>query len=318
MAHELDFSLGRAGMAYIGDTPWHGLGSVMQEGQSLDQWRVAAGLDWEAKKQKIAFWENGTFHEGDSNIIYRSDNLKELGVVSDDYRILQPKAVMDFYADLVEDHGFTMETAGSLHGGKRIWALARTGQDFAVAGRDTVKGYVLLATSFDKSLATRIQFTSVRVVCQNTLSMSYAGAAGKDFVSVPHSAIFDDRKVKLDLGIYQDNLKGFEWNVQKLANTPVSRDTAIKFLTELLATKDEVSTRKMNQIQDVYSLYAGRGMGSQLEGSAGTLWGLLNAVTEHVDHHAGRTANTRMNSAWFGTGAALKTEAFNRAIEMAA
>lgn len=316
--HELDFSLGRAGMAYIGQTPWHGLGSVMTEGQSLDQWRVAAGLDWEAKRQKITFMDEGQQYFGDSNILYRSDTKAELGVVSDDYRILQPKAVMDFYADLVADHGFTMETAGSLHGGKRIWALARTGKDFTIAGRDLVKGYVLLATSFDKSLATRIQFTSVRVVCQNTLSMSYAGAAGKDFVSVPHSAIFNENKVKLDLGIYQDNLKGFEWNVQKLANTPVNRETAIKFLTELLATKDEVSTRKMNQIQDVYSLYAGRGKGSQMEGSAGTLWGLLNAVTEHVDHHAGRTANTRMNSAWFGAGAALKTEAFNRAIEIAA
>ena len=59
MAHELDFSLGRAGMAYIGETPSHSLGEVMQEGQSLDQWRVAAGLDWEAKRQKISFTDEG-------------------------------------------------------------------------------------------------------------------------------------------------------------------------------------------------------------------------------------------------------------------
>jgi hypothetical protein len=36
---------------------------------------------------------------------------------------------------------------------------------------------------------------------------------------------------------------------------------------------------------------------------------MLNAVTELVDHERGRSNNTRMESAWFGAGAALKARA---------
>ena len=45
-----------------------------------------------------------------------------------------------------------------------------------------------------------------------------------------------------------------------------------------------------------------------------TRWGMLNAVTELVDHERGRSDNTRIESAWFGTGANLK----NRALELLA
>lgn len=319
MAHALAFIGDKASMAYRGQTPWHGLGQVMEENMTLDQWRVAAGLDWEAKKQKVGFFENGIFQQGDSNILYRSDTLKELGVVSDDYKVLQPKAVLEFYRDLVADHGFELETAGALHDGKRIWALARTGKDFRVAGTDLVEGYCLLATSFDKSLATRVQFTSVRVVCQNTLNMAYS--SGKNFVSVPHSAIFDERQVKLDLGIYQESAARFEEQVNMLANAPVDKETAVRFIMELMAPeadKDGISTRKLNQVNDIVGLFNGRGMGSDLRSANGTMWGLVNAVTEYVDHHAGRSQGTRLNSAWFGQGAELKGSAFEKALAMAA
>lgn len=321
MAHALAFIGDMASIAYKGEKPWHGLGQEMQDGMTLDQWRVAAGLDWEAKKQKVEFWTPEGYVKGDSNILYRSDNQKELGIVSDDYKVLQPKQVLDFYADLVADHGFEMETAGALHDGKRIWALARTGKDFRVAGNDLVQGYCLLATSFDKSLATRVQFTSVRVVCQNTLAMSYNAAKGTDYISVPHSAIFDDRRVKIDMGIYAESADTFEYNVNKLAMSKVSREDAVAFIMELMApeaAKEGISTRKLNQVNEVVNLFAGRGKGSDLRSADGTLWGVVNAVTEYVDHYQGRTANTRMNSAWFGAGAELKSKAFKSALALAA
>lgn len=317
--HALDFSNNRANMAYIGNTPWHGLGELMLPDQSVDQWRVAAGLDWEAIKRKVQFLdEAGMLRTGDSNILYRSDTKAELGIVSDDYHVLQPKQVMEFYRDLTAEHGFTLETAGSLHGGKRIWALARTGADFYVGPNDRVNGYLLLATSFDKSLATRAMFTTVRVVCQNTLAVAYGG---KEFISVPHSTIFNERQVKLDLGIYSQSTEQTRLDFQKLANSKISRQDAVDFLLELMAPEakaEGVSTRKMNQVLEVSNLFAGRGMGATLDGASGTLWGVLNAVTEYVDHHAGRTANTRMNSAWFGDGAKLKGEAFKKALALAA
>ena len=50
-------------------------------------------------------------------------------------------------------------------------------------------------------------------------------------------------------------------------------------------------------------------MGSAMPHVKGTAYGLLNAVTEYVDHQRGGDA-TRLSSAWFGSGEGLKNEAF--------
>jgi hypothetical protein len=62
----------------------------------------------------------------------------------------------------------------------------------------------------------------------------------------------------------------------------------------------------------VLQLFNGAAIGSDIDGVAGSRWAMLNAVTELVDHERGRSDNTRLESAWFGTGAALK----NRAVEL--
>lgn len=111
-------------------------------------------------------------------LLARSDTQAALSVVSGDYQVVQPKAVLEFYRDLVEQRGYPLETAGALAGalagGRKVWALARTGLVAGVAddAADKLGAYVLLAKSCDKTLATTVTFTSVRVVCQNTLSFS--------------------------------------------------------------------------------------------------------------------------------------------------
>ena len=55
MAALLDMSTGKAGIAYVGEVPWHGLGQELEEGASLDQWRVAAGLDWKYLPRQVQY-----------------------------------------------------------------------------------------------------------------------------------------------------------------------------------------------------------------------------------------------------------------------
>ncbi len=49
----------------------------------------------------------------------------------------------------------------------------------------------------------------------------------------------------------------------------------------------------------------------------GTWWNALNAVTYMTDHQLGRSADTRMTSAWFGLNQTKKLKAINSAIEFA-
>lgn len=331
MAHMLDMSNDRANMAYVGEVPWHGLGAELPEGQSLDQWRIAAGLNWTAEKALIHYRNahqldangRGTVMTAESKMIYRSDTGAELGIASDRYKIVQPAEVLEFFRDLTEENGMSMETAGSLDGGKRIWALARTGDEFRLMGQDQVKGYVLLATSFDGSMATQAQFTSVRVVCHNTLTVATKSDA-KGAIRIPHSTTFDGHQVKLDMGLLKGAWAEFQGNAEMLASRKINARESVDFIIALMADEKEkadpesISTRKRNIIADILNRAQGGAMGSQFRSAQGTLWGLLNAVTEYVDHTQGRSVATRFDSAQFGAGANLKRAAFAQALALAA
>lgn len=324
MAHALDMSNGRANMAFVGkELPWHGLGTSLTEGAPLEVWLKEAGMSWEAKKTKQMFRdEDGVIHYGDENILYRSDTKATLGTCSDRYQIVQPGEVIEFYRDLVDLQGFTIETAGCLDGGKRLWALAKTDGEIAVGGTvDRMNTYLLLATSFDGSMATVGKFTSVRVVCQNTLSMCMNDGEAK--IAVPHSTSFDARKMKEQLGIYEAATIQMQEKVNVLAGRKMNDSEAMRFIIDVLAGKDvaveDLSTRNGNIVKGVFDLYKGTGMGATLASANGTAWGVVNAVSEYTDHHINtRDRNNRMKSAWFGNGDAMKNKAFKLALDLAA
>jgi phage/plasmid-like protein (TIGR03299 family) len=85
----------------------------------------------------------------EQKVLFRSDTNTPLSVVSQRYQVVQPREILEFYRDLTKVSGFELETAGVLKGGKKFWALAKTGQDFALKGNDVTNGYILLATACD-------------------------------------------------------------------------------------------------------------------------------------------------------------------------
>ena len=169
MAHEIDFSTGTPAIAYVGETPWHRFGEKLEKGQPIEAWLKAARLEWELKRLPVQYLVDGRLQTvGDRFVLVRSDTEAALSVVSGDYQIVQPKEVLEFYRDLVNFYSYTLETVGALDGGRKVWALAKTGMTDAVGddGKDGLAAYVLLATSCDRTLATTAAFTSVRVRVQ--------------------------------------------------------------------------------------------------------------------------------------------------------
>lgn len=321
MAHEI------ATMAYIGnETPWHGLGSPLPRNQPLEIWQQRAGMDWQIREAPVLF--NAEQGEGsllnlrsnaDTKVLYRSDTLEPLSCVSKRYQTVQPKEVLEFYRDLVAAGGFELETAGVLKGGKKLWALAKTDQETILKGGDRVKAYLLLATSCDSTLATTAQFTSIRVVCNNTLKLAVADSRGS--VKVPHSTKFDPVQVKQELGLGLSAWERFNASIKQLSERKLNRFEVMNYLVEVLGDSELPLNEQPNQkaIQNVYSLFTGAGKGADMASANGTAWGLLNGITEHVDHHR-RALSTdhRLDSAWFGIGAAIKEKAFTEALKLAA
>ena len=313
-------------MAYVGQEPWHGLGNKLAPKQPLQTWAKAAGMDWSIEEAEVRFVAGnknlGSIHAfPEQKVLYRSDNKAPLSVVSARYQVVQPAEILEFYRDLTEHSGFELETAGVLKDGKKLWALARTGQSVTLKGKDTVNGYVLLATACDGTLATTAQHTSVRVVCNNTLQIALGDSAGA--VKVGHRSQFDAQAVKRQLGIAVSSWDAFMVRMKALSERKMSDAAAERFLRRVLtypttspANRDVLAVNE-RAIKAVAELYSGRGKGADLASASGTAWGLLNAVTEYVDHRRrARSDDHRRDAAWFGSGATLKDRAWEDALKL--
>ena len=377
---------GRDAMAFVGETPWHGLGQRLTLGATLEQWRTEAGLDWQAQTAPVEFVrsDGSRVTMGGKQVIYRSDTGAALSVMGDGYQIVQPGQCLEFFRELTESQGWHLNTAGVLKGGALFWAMAsRDGNMREVVAGDRVKGNLLFATSLDGSTSTVVGFTTVRVVCANTLGQALRGRtsgarAGRGAARVSHRSIFDADAVKAQIGLADDAFSRMMGDFKALAAKGCTLEQAREILRGVFgqpviakrgaadearavieAAKrgesvraDEVKTagdtlaallnaphvvkdhndgaqardelarllakgdaREQRSVARCLELFAGAGRGASHPGVAGTSWGLLNAVTEHIDHEQGRAGDTRLTSAWFGRGADFKQDTLRALLE---
>ncbi|OTG63036.1 hypothetical protein B9T29_04950 [Acinetobacter sp. ANC 3903] len=344
MAHQVEQ------MAYMGDTPWHGLGNHLTQNQPIEVWAKQAGMDWRIESSDVSYLAQNERGQSiimpyeEQRVLYRSDTHAPLSVVSQRYQEVQPKEILEFYRDLTEQSGFELETAGVLKGGKKFWALARTGQSTALKGKDVSNGYILLATACDGTLATTAQFTSIRVVCNNTLAIALRGqSSSAGVVKVPHSTKFDADKVKQQLGISVRAWEEHMYEMKQLSQRKVTQGEAVAYFDAVFnntslsiadqeeniiqfyrnvanqasppVNKTEPNARAMNKVMDMFN---GQGRGAELSSAKDTAYGLLCSITEFVDHERrAMSTDHRLDSAWFGAGAALKQRGLEQVLKLA-
>lgn len=306
-------------MAYANETPWHGLGNNLAAQAAIEVWTKQAGMDWTIQESPVYFRPGvsaALASVGAQKVLFRSDTGAALSVVSQRFQVVQPQQVLEFYRDLTKAHGFTLETAGVLKGGRKVWALAKTNMTARIKGNDTMKGYLLLATGCDGTLATTAQFTSIRVVCNNTLAVALS--SGDVAVKVPHSTAFDAASVKQQLGLSSGVWDDFIYCMKKLSERKLKIKEAEAFISQLFTDQNPNLTNARAK-QKIMALYSGNGRGAELSSAQGTAFGLLNAVTEFTDHERkALNDDYRLDSAWFGMGAHLKGLALHRAMALAA
>ena len=333
-------------MAYVGDTPWHGLGNQLTPNQPIEIWAQQAGMDWCIESSDVSYMAKNDRGQSiilpyeEQRVLYRSDTHAPLSVVSQRYQEVQPLEILEFYRDLTEQSGFELETAGVLKGGKKFWALARTGQTSTLKGKDVSNGYILLATACDGTLATTAQFTSIRVVCNNTLAIALRGQnSSAGVVKVPHSTKFDADKVKQQLGISVRAWDEHMYEMKQLSQRKVTQGEAAAFFDAVFnntsmsvqdqeeniiqfyrnvanqaSNKTEPNGRAMSKVMNMFN---GKGRGADLSSAKDTAYGLLCAITEFADHERrAMSTDHRLDSAWFGAGAGLKQRGLEQALRM--
>jgi phage/plasmid-like protein (TIGR03299 family) len=325
MSHNIDMSNDRANIAFLGsrDDIWHRLGQEQQPGQSIEEWAIAAGLNFEAiKVPAIASLSDERFSHlnpasrfvevANRCFIARNDTGAVLGFGTDIYQPHQPAEVLSWFDRYISvDPRFELDVAGSLKGGALIWATAKFNGDISIAG-DTHKARILMSTSFDASAATTNRMTTTRVVCNNTLDV--ANADGRACIRTTHRSKFDAARVGKELSALAQGVASYKQIGDALAANEMAKEDVSAFFKQCLdipfdTKQDDLSGRKQNQFAALQQAY--RTTARERNGESGDAWTALQAITRYVDHDRGgtRTEESKFLSSQFGSGAALKAKA---------
>ena len=317
-------------MMYVGEVPWHGLGTRVDHLATSEEALEAAKLGWRVSLKPMALEVTGQNVPGYKAVV-RDDIGTVLGVVGRQYSPLQNVDAFRFADTLLPGAEGRYETAGSLMGGRRVWMLAKLGEDDIVPG-DTVQDYLLLSNSHDGTSSFRVLQTSVRVVCNNTLTCAL-GSATERAIAFKHTAgsisnaRLEDAQEALGL---VDNMTRFFHDIDReLTRRKFTQDFGHLFLDEMVPVpvgakgNDRAITLAQKKRATLLDLVE-TGKGNDMPQVAGSLYALKNACTDFTDHYA-RVRNTdvrssdetRMNMAVFGSGAAWKLKAVSTICRMA-
>lgn len=272
------------------------------------------GLGWDVAEKPLSYEHNGTTIKTTHKALVRDDNGNQLGINSNKFRTTRMSTISNFLQNLCDDHGFQMSRVGYVDGGAKIFAFLKSNDHAWKIGNDTYLNHLMFATAFDGSLADTLQPFVENPYCFNQLAPM--SRLVKPYRS-KHSTDFKPLQAKINLGLLGEGFAETQARITALAkNRVTSNREAMAVIYSLLKSDDaktieDESTRKINQVADIFARFKGAGIGMNNESNKGTYAGLLNSITEYYDHEQGNNANNRFKSAMLGTGSEKKTEAFD-------
>jgi phage/plasmid-like protein (TIGR03299 family) len=324
MAHDLAIIDGRASMMYVGTKPWHGLGVELESPATAHEAIAAAGLDFEVELAPLTTTQGVPVPQ--RRAVIRSDTQEALGVVGNTYVPIQNRHCFNFLDAVVADGGLRYHTAGALGRGERVWLLAKLPDHIRVRGTDDiVDRYLLLSNAHDGTASLRCFFTPVRVVCANTLTLAHNNGRSEG-IAIRHvgDLAVKVRQAQEVLGLARRFYDNLEDQINLLPNHYPTSAQLTRYFESIYPDPAEGSnSRARNAREELFRLFE-RGRGNDRPGVRHTTWAAYNSLTEFVDHHRSargsdpeERSSNRLASIWFGSGAHLKSRAFDLALAMA-
>lgn len=268
-------------MFYVRETPWHGLGTKVEEVLSSQKALELSGLNWNVIQKPIYTSDNILISNYKANI--RESDDKVLGVVTDRYKIVQNKEAFSFTDSLIGE-GCKYETAGSLQNGRKVWLLAKLPDKYKIL-YDEVTPYMVFSNSHDGTGAIKVAMTPIRVVCNNTLNLALSSA--KRIWSTIHtgnisSKLNEAMKTLLLAESYMENL---DYEAHYLSRKTISDKKVLEFIELLLPLPDNASKiqeKNINLLRDDMKLRYFDA--PDLIDLPKTSWRFVNAVSDFATH----------------------------------
>jgi phage/plasmid-like protein (TIGR03299 family) len=239
-----------------------------------------------------------------------------VGTVGKKYSVVQPFQHFAFFDPIVSRHDAVYVSAGLASNGRKLWLLAKLPSHLRIGRDDLVNKYILIAGSFDGSLAVTAKICPIRFSCQNQLSFALRSAG--DEIRIRHSETVHQRLAEGSrlLGITDRvfNELGVVYN--RLAGRKVSDKDLMAFVSQLVPDNPNAESHSRTKaIRQTICDLAVSGVGSNLNRM--TAWSCLQGATEWVDHClSSHNAAKRFDTVFFGGGQGMKKRAFVLATEM--
>ena len=312
---------------YHGQGAWGEFGTRLHRGITREEAEKKSNLAWGVTLRPI-FDGSGQPISG-FRVVVRTDINRHLGIVGPKYRTVQNADLFALNEALIGE-GAVYESAGSLRGGQRVWILSRIPGDVWVTKEDHVGKFLLWTTRHDGKSSLWGLVTPVRFACENALQRAIS-SAGEHCIAIRHTQNYQEKVVEArrTLGLSLKYYDTWAAEAQDLARKPVGIRAVARYFRDLVPNPPEGmdATRARSTRRELHRLFE-EGRGNDLPTVRGTLWAAVNAVADFVDHtrttrrrksgegDANSNALSRFESALFGSGATLKTRAWDTALKL--
>ena len=303
-------------MAYAGELPWHGLGVKVIDDLTPEQMMQKAGVDWTVEKQDMITSGGSTITN--KQALVRSSDGSVLDVVGKGWNPVQNADAFNFFEEYVRAGDMQMHTAGSLNDGKMVWALAKTNESFELFNGDVTENYFLFSNPHEFGKAIDIRMTPIRVVCNNTLTLSLSQDSNA-MVKVNHRKEFDSAEVKEQMGIAKEKMEQYKTMAEFLGSKRYTSENIVQYFNEVFGSpaKEKVDGELPFTTRNAKLAYENLDVQPGANFAQGTWWTAFNSVTNMTDHLQGRSNDGRLVSSWYGRNRKVKLNALDKALEYA-
>lgn len=295
------------------DLPWAGIttGSVAT-GNGLatsEDLLNEADLNWGVVKRPMYRTMNdGSVVQAPGHYeTYRDDTETLIGAVKSVYKPFSNHDAFKFGDSLVSDGVARWTDAGMQGDGYRVFMVMQLTNPFTVLGEDQVTLYLFLQASHDGSTSVKGYITPIRFFCTNQLTLITKTAANS--FTLRHTSTIEKQLEKARES-FQKTVSyqaAFTEAVERLALTPVSEATATILIKSVIPERRAKREAIVDNILHTYH------HSPTVEPYRGTAYGLLNGLTEYMDHgKTQRTGNARFESIMLTEGAKARNQLFTR------
>ena len=331
-------------MFYFGEKPWHKLGTKLDKPATIEEALSAGGLNWTVSMQPLVLAGEHQSAVPQRQAIVRDDVLpgqpgRVLGAVHPNFKVLQNRDGAALFDSLFGKGAAVYHTGGYLKKGEVVWLMAKLPKSIVLPGEDKLDTYLLFSNSHDGTLPIDIRLTTVRVVCNNTLTLALRKKDQSHVFRRGHSGNYEVLKADAEAFFQSILAQQDETEVvmKKLVQAKCSDDAFAEFLKLLLSDPIRPATANANKAVErgfdtrTATIAEQRDQIMALHLSGHTVldrpnvvispaqknwWGGLNSITAWVDH-VSEVDGDRYANAMFGGGDRLKTVAYQKILNEA-